>query len=91
MDDIERYIAKRRAKSPAFAAAYEEGRTAGQFANAVWLLRDDMGLSQRAFAQRVGLPQSTIARIEAGDVLPTIRTLTKIAEKTSKEMKFQFI
>ena len=41
--------------------------------------RKAMGISQRELAQRCGLPQSTVGRIEAGLVVPNLLTLAKIA------------
>jgi len=41
-------------------------------------LRLRMGLTQKALAQRAGVSQSLIARIEAGAVDPRLSTLTKI-------------
>lgn len=35
-------------------------------------LRLELGLSQTEFAKRVGKPQSTIGRIEAGTMIPTV-------------------
>lgn len=44
-------------------------------------LREENGYtSQRAFAQKLGVSNATIARIERGEVSPTPETLHKIAE-----------
>ena len=48
--------------------------------------RKAMGISQRELAQRCGLPQSTVGRIEAGLVVPTLLTRAKIAEVLQREM-----
>ena len=42
--------------------------------------REAAGLSQRQLADIVGIRQPNIARLEAGDVLPTIGTLDRIAD-----------
>jgi DNA-binding XRE family transcriptional regulator len=42
--------------------------------------REAAGLSQRQLADIVGIRQPNIARLEAGDVLPTLGTLDRIAD-----------
>ncbi|MBQ6638917.1 MAG: helix-turn-helix transcriptional regulator [Lachnospiraceae bacterium] len=37
--------------------------------------RHDMNLSQRDLAELCGIPQSSVARIEAGKTVPNLRTL----------------
>jgi transcriptional regulator with XRE-family HTH domain len=41
--------------------------------------RDERGLSQEAVGDRAGMTQSQYARIERGDVDPTIKTLKRLA------------
>ena len=48
--------------------------------------RKAMGMSQKELAQRCGLPQSTVGRIEAGLVVPNMLTLAKIAEVLQMEI-----
>lgn len=48
--------------------------------------RKSSGLSQRELAQRCGLPQSTVGRIEAGLVVPNILTVAKIADVLQLEI-----
>ena len=40
--------------------------------------RHELGLSQRELARMVGLPHSSVARIETGKVSPNIETVIKI-------------
>jgi len=42
-------------------------------------LREERGLSQEAVGDRAGMTQSQYARIERGDVDPTIKTLKRLA------------
>jgi transcriptional regulator with XRE-family HTH domain len=46
----------------------------------VLVARELSGLSQRRLATRIGTSQSTLATIETGNRLPTIRTLLRIAD-----------
>lgn len=48
-------------------------------------------MSQREFAELVGKPQSTIARIESGSMNVSIRLLNEIALAAGKEVSFQFV
>ena len=48
--------------------------------------RKAMGMSQKELAQRCGLPQTTVGRIEAGLVVPNMLTLAKIAEVLQMEI-----
>lgn len=41
--------------------------------------REERGLSQEAVGDRVGMTQSQYARIERGDVDPTLKTLKRLA------------
>ena len=53
-------------------------------------LRENMGLSQREFANLIGKPQSTIARIENGSMNASTKTLSEIAHTTSQRLTIQF-
>ena len=55
----------------------------------VALARLTMNLTQRELAERSGVPQATIARIEAGLVSPRFATLTKILAGAGLEMRIQ--
>ena len=45
--------------------------------------REERGLSQETVGDRAGMTQSQYARIERGDVDPTIKTLKRIAAALS--------
>lgn len=48
------------------------------------------GLTQAELAQRINTTQSVIARLESGHVMPTTRTLEKIAKATGSRLKISF-
>jgi len=58
--------------------------------NPTKLLRSTVGLSQDAFAVRVGTSQSAIAAYEAGRKQPTWRTLERMAERVGLEAHVWF-
>ena len=53
------------------------------------LARLEGGLSQRELAERAGVAQSEIARIESGKREPSIPTLQKILAGAGKELRFR--
>jgi DNA-binding XRE family transcriptional regulator len=62
--------------------AYQEQTPEYQLARELIAARTRAGLSQAALAERLHTSQSTIARLESGKTLPSIRTLTRYAEAT---------
>ena len=47
------------------------------------------GLSQRALAERTGIPQSSIARIEAGQTTPRVDTLERLLQATGHALEVE--
>jgi transcriptional regulator with XRE-family HTH domain len=52
----------------------------------VLVARELSGLSQRRLAARIGTSQSTLATIETGNRLPTIRTLLRVADAAGLQL-----
>ncbi|MGG5318727.1 helix-turn-helix domain-containing protein [Enterococcus sp. AZ072] len=90
MNKIDELIAKKKAESATFAAEYEKESQRLDVAVALTQLRSELGLSQRELAERVGKPQSTIARIENGSMNPSFSILYEIATKVGKELHIEF-
>lgn len=57
-----------------------------QLAKEISQKRKKMKISQRELAVRCGLPQSTVGRIEAGIVTPSLPTLQKLANELGTEI-----
>lgn len=74
-------------KDPAVKAEYD--RLAPQFEISAELIRarQRAGLSQAELAERMGTSQSTIARLESGQTLPSTKTLLRYAEATGSKVK----
>ena len=51
----------------------------------------DVGLTQQQLAERCGIRQSNISRIENGTCSPTVATLQKIAAGMGKKLRIEFI
>lgn len=45
----------------------------------ILVVRELTGLSQRRLASRIGTSQSTLATLESGNRMPTVRTLMRVA------------
>lgn len=48
-------------------------------------------LTQRQLAERIGIKQPSLARIERGTYLPSIATLQKIATGLGKKLEIRFV
>jgi predicted transcriptional regulator len=72
---------------PKVKAAYDA--LAPEFEISAELLRARLraGLSQAELAARMGTSQSTIARLESGQTLPSTKTLLRYAEATGSKVK----
>ena len=66
------------------------GRTI-RLAMEIHALREKRGLSQRELAERLGTTQSAVARLEAGNVSPSLPTLERIAKALEAELVVGFI
>jgi transcriptional regulator with XRE-family HTH domain len=53
------------------------------------MAREEAGLSQRELAERAGVSQSEIARIESGNREPSIPTLQRILAGAGLELRFR--
>ncbi|MGH9304965.1 MAG: helix-turn-helix domain-containing protein [Acidimicrobiales bacterium] len=80
-----------RADSEARRRGYERAGRTMRLAMEIHGLREKRGLSQRELAEHLGTTQSAVARLEAGNVSPSLRTLDKIAEALGVELVVGFV
>jgi ribosome-binding protein aMBF1 (putative translation factor) len=80
-----------RADSPARRRGYEKAGRAIRLAFEIRALREKKGLSQRELAERIGTTQSAIARLEAGNISPSLPTLDKIAHALGAEVSLAIV
>ncbi|MGW1745580.1 helix-turn-helix domain-containing protein [Streptomyces sp. NPDC002092] len=66
-------------ESPEVTAERAEIRLAMAFAKAVYDRRKELGLSQSELAERAGLTQAKISRVEGADTVPTLPLLRRLA------------
>ena len=75
---------------PAYRAAFERASASEEMARAVIALREKLGLTQEALADKVDTTASVIARLERGDHSPNVDTLRKIAHACDGELRLEF-
>jgi HTH-type transcriptional regulator / antitoxin HipB len=87
MSDLERYISKRKKKSPKFAEGFEYGYEAFEFSVMLRKAREKAGITQEAIAKKLRTKKSAISRIEnhAEDI--RLSTLGKYAHALGKTLR----
>lgn len=66
---------------PKIKAEYDKLHDEFDIARQLIALRKESGMSQRAFAQKLGIKQPQLARLESGKQIPKMETLNKIARE----------
>ena len=86
MDDLERYIVKRKKRSRAFADGFESGYEQFKIGLMLRNAREEAGLTQDEIAERLHTKKSAISRIEnhAEDI--RLSTLERFAEAIGKRL-----
>jgi DNA-binding XRE family transcriptional regulator len=72
------YVSSRREQDPEFAASYDEASAAMALALGLATLREHRNLSQRGLAEKSGIKQPMINRIERGSQAPRTFTLLRL-------------
>ncbi len=78
-------------KDPEFVAAYAEADAEYSVLEAMLGARIAAGLTQAEVAARAGTTQSAIARLEGGQVSPTVDTLRKYAKAVGKRLRVEMV
>ena len=72
-------------QDPEFRAEWERTALARAVALAIVRYRGDHGLSQRDLAERLGMKQPQVARLELGEVNPSMETLMRVSAQLGIE------
>ena len=78
-------------KDPAFRAEYDALEEEFSLAAALIRARANAGLTQEQLAGRMGTKQEAVARWEGGKILPSTRTLTRLAKATGTRLAIGFL
>ena len=54
-------------------------------------IRKEMGLSQRELAEKTGVPQANISKIENGHYLPSLAILKRLADGLGRRLVVDFV
>jgi DNA-binding XRE family transcriptional regulator len=87
MNDLDRYIKKRKKTDPDFAKGFDEGYRKFKIGVILRQARKEAGLTQEELADRVGTRKTAISRIEnhAEDI--KLSTIRKVAKALGKNLE----
>lgn len=89
MSDLQQYL-NEQLNNPEFRAEYETTRQEFAIARALVAARISANMTQKELAEKSGVRQSNISRIESGACTPTIATLQALANGLGKELSIAF-
>ncbi|MEU4539027.1 MULTISPECIES: helix-turn-helix domain-containing protein [unclassified Streptosporangium] len=72
------------------ADAYQEAREALLLGQQVYNRRTELGLSQAELAERAGMTQPQVSRLETGGVTPTLALLRRLAKALDADLNVTF-
>jgi len=82
---------KQKMQDPDFAAAYEEIQPEMDIVRAIIDARISQNMTQKELAERTGINQTEISRLENGNRNPSIKLLQRLAEGMGMTLKISFI
>lgn len=75
---------------PGFAESYAKEYPYEDVSLAVASVRAELDMTQTEFGALVGIPQSSVARLESGQQNPSVGMLKRIAKATGTELVIEF-
>ena len=89
MSDFRKHL-EEQLKNPEFAAEWERQRPEREYIKAIIAARIERNLTQKELAEKTGIRQSNISRIENGNCSPTVATLQQLANGVGKTLHIEF-
>jgi HTH-type transcriptional regulator / antitoxin HipB len=89
MDDLEKYIAKRKLKDKEFAKNFEEGYESFKIGVLLRQAREEAGITQEELAKRLRTKKSAISRIENHSEDIRLSTLKQYLEAVGKKLSLR--
>jgi transcriptional regulator with XRE-family HTH domain len=77
-------------RDPAYRTEYDALEGEFALAGAMIRARAEAGLTQEQLAERMGTKQEVVARWEGGKVMPSSRTLERLARATGTKLRISF-
>ena len=91
MTNWDEYKEHVRATDPKAAKIIDETEMLSPIIAEIIIRRQELKLNQRELAERCGVPQSTIARMESGAVTPKLETLVKVCRELGLKLMVERI
>ena len=82
---------KEQLRDPEFRKEYEALQPERAVIRAIIEARRQSGLTQKELAERTGIAQGDISKLENGNANPSIRTLQRLASGMGMTLKVEFI
>ena len=91
MDDLDKYIEKRKKRSPEFAQDFEDGYNDFKIGLLLKQARVESGLTQEDIAKKMQTKKSAISRIENHAENIKLSTLKRFAQAVGRDISLQVI
>ncbi len=82
---------KAQMKNPAFKAEYEALEPEFAIIQAMIDARKSTGMTQEQLAQRTGIAQADISKLENGNANPSLKTMQRLASGMGMRLKVEFL
>lgn len=90
MSDFRKYLEKQ-LQNPDFKAEWDALEPELSIMQAVIDPRKESGLTQQQLAERTGISQADISKLENGNANPSLKTLQRLASAMDKKLKISFV
>ncbi len=78
-------------KNPGFKAEYDALEPEFSIMQAMIDARKESGLTQKQLAEKTGITQADISRLEKGSANPSLRTLQRLAAGMNMRVRIEFV
>ena len=89
MTNFDEYVADK-LKNPEFRAEYDALEPEFAIIHAMIDARKNAGITQKQLAERTGIAQGDISKIENGNGNPSLKTLKRLASAMDMKLKLEF-
>ena len=90
MSDFRKYLEKQ-LQNPDFKAEWDALEPELSIKQAVIDARKESGLTQQQLAERTGISEADISKLENGNANPSLKTLQRLASAMDKKLKISFV
>ena len=89
MTNFDSFLAEQ-LKDPEFRKEYDALEPEFAIIHAMYRARKASGITQQQLAERTGIAQGDISKIEVGEANPTLNTLKRLASGMDMKLKLEF-